>query len=480
MVFRQPVTKRGGAPAERGFAEHVTAVQKLRREYRKLPENAPVRLAKPTSNLFRFREDSSAPALDVSDFSGVISLDPVERVADVGGMTTYEELVATTLPHGLMPTVVPQLRTITLGGAVTGLGIESSSFRNGLPHEAVQEMEILTGDGEVVVARRDNEHADLFHGFPNSYGTLGYSLRLRIELEPVSPYVHLRHLRFDSGPQAMDALERICADAGHEGQQVDFVDGVAFGPHELYLTLARFTDQAPWTSDYTGRDIYYRSIPRHADKGPGDYLTVHDYLWRWDTDWFWCSRAFGTQNPVVRALWPRSLKRSDIYRRLVALDRRTDFSRLLNHYRGRPQQEPLIQDIEVGVERGAEFLDFFHREIGMTPVWMCPLRLREPRRGGDGEHVWPLYPLENDRLYVNFGFWGMVDTRPGTRRAHHNRLVEEEVDRLGGHKSLYSDAFYTEEEFWKLYNGTAYAKLKETYDPRERLLDLYAKCVGNR
>jgi FAD/FMN-containing dehydrogenase len=58
--------------------------------------------------------------------------------------------------------------------------------------------------------------------------------------------------------------------------------------------------------------------------------------------------------------------------------------------------------------------------------------------------------------------------------------VEEEVDRLGGHKSLYSDAFYTEEEFWKLYNGTAYAKLKETYDPRERLLDLYAKCVGNR
>src|SRR5699024_11486865 len=118
------------------------------------------------------------------------------------------------------------------------------SFRRVLFRSAVQEMEILTGDGEVVVARRDNEHADLFYGFPNSYGTLGYSLRLRIELEPVSPYVHLRHLRFDSGPQAMEALERICADAGHDGQPVDFVDGVAFGSHELYLTLARFTDTA--------------------------------------------------------------------------------------------------------------------------------------------------------------------------------------------------------------------------------------------
>src|SRR3546814_4149847 len=100
-------------------------------------------------------------------------------------MCTYEELVATTLRHGLIPLVVPQLRTITLGGAVTGLGIESTSFRNGLPHESVLEMDILTGAGEVLTATADNEHADLFRTFPNSYGSLGYATRLRIELEPV-------------------------------------------------------------------------------------------------------------------------------------------------------------------------------------------------------------------------------------------------------------------------------------------------------
>ncbi|MFV2194880.1 FAD-binding oxidoreductase [Nocardiopsis sp. LOL_012] len=468
----------GGRP---GLAAHDEAVRRLRREFRALPGDAPVRLAKPTSNLFRFREPSSSPPLDVSAFSGVIGIDPVEGLADVGGMTTYEDLVAATLPHGLMPLVVPQLRTITVGGAVTGLGIESTSFRNGLPHESVQEMEILTGSGEVVTATRDNRHADLFHGFPNSYGTLGYALRLRIELEPVSPYVHLRHLRFHDASEAMAALERICGAAEHDGRPVDFVDGVAFGPDELYLTLARFTDHAPWTGDYTGTGVYYRSIRDYAGTGPGDYLTIHDYLWRWDTDWFWCSRAFGAQHPLVRPLWPRALKRSDVYRRLVAWDRRTDFSRLLDHYRGRRPREPLIQDVEVGVERGAEFLDFFHTRIGMSPVWMCPLRLREPASSGAADgHVWPLYPLESDRLYVNFGFWGLVDMAPGQRRAHHNRLVEEEVERLGGHKSLYSDAFYTEERFWRLYNGSAYARLKADYDPDGRLLDLYAKCVRNR
>ncbi|MDA2814604.1 FAD-binding oxidoreductase [Nocardiopsis sp. RSe5-2] len=467
-------------PPQRDFADHVAAVQRLRRDFANLPEGAPVRLAKPTSNLFRFREDGDAPRLDVSAFTSVISVDPTTRTAEVGGMTTYEDLVAATLPHGLMPTVVPQLRTITLGGAVTGLGIESSSFRTGLPHEAVEEIEILTATGDTVVARRDNEHADLFYGFPNSYGTLGYSLRLRIRLEPVEPFVHLRHLRFGGGKEAMDALARICADSEYEGERVDFVDGVSFGPDELYLTLASFTPSAPWTSDYTGHDIYYRSIPRYAGTGPGDYMTIEDYIWRWDTDWFWCSRAFGVQNPTVRRLWPRSLKRSDVYRRLVALDRRTDFSRLLNHYRGRPQQEPLIQDIEVGVERGAEFLDFFHENIGMTPVWMCPLRLSEKGAPGEGGHIWPLYPLEQERLYVNFGFWGMVPMKRGQRRHHHNLLVEEEVTRLDGHKSLYSDAFYSEEEFWRLYNGDAYGRLKREYDPQGRLLDLYAKCVGNR
>ena len=105
--------------------------------------------------------------------------------------------MAATLPYGLSPLVVPQLKTITLGGAVTGLGIESASFRNGLPHESVLEMDILTGAGELITASAD-QHADLFRAFPNSYGTLGYSTRLRIELEPVAPFVALRHIRFHS------------------------------------------------------------------------------------------------------------------------------------------------------------------------------------------------------------------------------------------------------------------------------------------
>src|SRR3954471_4098878 len=176
-----------------GWAAYRRHVEDVRRELLALPSDQPVRLRKSTSNLFRPRTRAHA-ALDARRFEGVLSVDVDARTADVLGMTTYEQLVDATLPHGLMPLVVPQLKTITLGGAVTGLGIESSSFRNGMPHESVLELEILTGDGRIVVATPDNEHAALFRGFPNSYGTLGYALRLKIVLEPVKPFVALRHV----------------------------------------------------------------------------------------------------------------------------------------------------------------------------------------------------------------------------------------------------------------------------------------------
>ncbi len=178
----------------RGWAAHEQAVGRLRSSYAAIPAGAPVRLAKRTSNLFRPRAATDAPGLDVSGLDGVIEIDPATRTADVQGMCTYEDLVDATLPHGLIPFVVPQLRTITLGGAVTGLGIESTSFRNGLPHESVLEMDVFTGAGEVVTTQPGD---DLFDAFPNSYGSLGYATRLQDRLEPVPAYVALRHVRFD-------------------------------------------------------------------------------------------------------------------------------------------------------------------------------------------------------------------------------------------------------------------------------------------
>ncbi len=461
---------------QRTAGQHEDATRRLLEQYAAIPPGEPVRLAKRTSNLFRNRPDATRPGLDVSGLDQVLSVDPVARTADVQGMTTYETLVDATLPYGLMPLVVPQLKTITLGGAVTGLGIESTSFRNGLPHESALEMEILTGDGEVVVATPDGPHADLFRAFPNSYGTLGYALRIKIELEPVHPFVRLRHVAFSDLDAVQDAIARIVAERSYEDEPVDFLDGTVFSPDEVYLTLGSWADTAPYTSDYTGQQIYYRSIQHRSV----DFLTVRDYLWRWDTDWFWCSRAFGAQNPRIRRVWPRKWLRSNVYWKIVAFEDRHHVMARIDARRGLPARERVIQDVEIPIDRTAEFLRWFDREVPIEPVWLCPIQLRDNGAHPAGEQVWPLYPLEQGQLYVNVGFWSTVAIEPGRSDGDVNRMIEAQVDAVGGHKSLYSDAYYDEADFWSRYGGGVYSAAKERYDPKGRLLDLYAKAVRRR
>ncbi|MGH3695226.1 MAG: FAD-binding oxidoreductase [Pseudonocardiaceae bacterium] len=456
------------------WRSHRDAVQRLAASYRAIPPGSPVRLAKRTSNLFRRRGATTHPGLDVTGLTGVLEVDPAGRTAEVAGMCTYENLVAATLPHGLTPLVVPQLKTITLGGAVSGLGIEATSFRNGLPHESVLELDVLTGAGEIVTTTAGSAHAELFAGFPNSYGTLGYATRLRIELEPVRSHITLRHVRFDDLDELCAAVAQIMATRQWDDADVDYLDGVMFSPAESYLTLGARADHGGPASDYTGMQIFYRSIQQRRH----DVLTTHDFLWRWDTDWFWCSAGLGAQHPVIRRLWPAALRRSDVYWKIVALATRFDLENRAEVWRGRPRRERVIQDVEIPLERTAEFLGWFAEHVPITPVWLCPLRLR-------GARDWPLYPLEIDRDYVNVGFWSSVPitsagTGGDTNRWATNRAIEHQVDALGGHKSLYSDSFYSRAEFDARYGGERYAALKARYDPDRRLLDLYAKAVRRR
>ncbi len=450
-------------------------MRRLLASYATIPAGEPVRLAKRTSNLFRPRTGTQGPGLDVTGLAGVLDVDPVTRTADVQGMCTYEDLVDATLPHALMPLVVPQLRTITLGGAVAGLGIESTSFRAGMPHESVLEMDVLTGAGDVLTARPDSEHADLFAAFANSYGSLGYATRLRIELAPVAPYVTLEHVRVGDLDRLGDLVADVVDSGAHEGRRVDFVDGVVFEPGEAYLSLGRWSDHEPAPSDYTGQQVFYRSLRERRT----DALTTYDYLWRWDTDWFWCSSAFGAQHPLVRRVWPRRWRRSDVYHRLVGLEHRYGVAARLDRWRGRQPRERVVQDVEVPVERLAEFLRWFDGSVGMRPVWLCPLRLREPAGTGSAR-AWPAYPLEPGRTYVNVGFWGTVPIAAGARDGDLNRAVEVEVSRLGGHKSLYSDAYYDRAEFDPRYGGPERARERARYDPDGRLTDLYDKAVQRR
>lgn len=417
-------------------------------------EGAAIALGKSTSNLFRRRDQSGTKKIDVRHFNRVLEVDQERMIADVEGMTTYQALAGETLKQGLLPTVVPELKTITIGGAVSGLGIESSSFRFGLVHETVEELEILLGDGRILVCS-GRENQDLFYGFPNSYGTLGYVLRLKVRLIPAKRFVKLRHTRFTDPQRYFAEITRLAA-----LRSVDYLDGTVFSQDEMYVTTGEFVDQAPFLSDYTYMGIYYQSIRQKQ----ADYLTAKDYIWRWDTDWFWCSKHFHVQKPAIRLLATKWALNSRTYQRIMRLSHRL--------FPKPDATESVIQDVDIPIEKAVEFLDFLLTGIGIKPVWVCPFQSCDP------DVTYDLYRLDPHRLYINFGFWDTVPAGP--EEGYYNKLIERQALELNGKKGLYSTACYDRETFWKIHNQPRYDALKTKYDPGHVFKDLYEKCVQRK
>ncbi len=170
-------------------------------------------------------------------------------------------------------------------------------------------------------------------------------------------------------------MERIIDTGGHDGVPVHYLDGVVFSADESYLCVGNRTTTPGPVSDYTGQRIYYRSI-QHDAGGDGvkeDRLTIHDYLWRWDTDWFWCSRAFGAQNPRLRRWWPRRYRRSSVNSKLIAY--RTSGSASPIGSRSATAGRRVsgsCRTSSCSVERTGEFLQWFLGNVPIEPIWLCP------------------------------------------------------------------------------------------------------------
>ncbi len=222
-------------------------------------------------------------------------------------------------------------------------------------------------------------------------------------------------------------------------------------------------------SDYTYERIYYRSIREREE----DYLRTADFLWRWDTDWFWCSKNVFAQNPLIRRLYGRRRLNSIAYQRIMRLNSRLGITRTLDRLRGL-HGESVIQDIDIPIDRAPEFLEFLLKNIGILPIWICPIMTRVPA------DRFPLYPMNPGKPYINFGFWDVIRTPTPHDRGHFTRLVERKTIELGGIKSLYSDSYFPEEEFRQQYGGEVYRRLKQKYDPDGTFPGMYEKCVGRR
>ncbi len=385
--------------------------------------------------------------VDVRALDAILSIDPERRLCTAEPGVTFARLVRETLRHGLLPLTVPELKTITIGGAVAGGSVESMSFRYGGFHDSCLAYELVTGTGEVVRCSRE-ERPELFELLHNSFGTLGILTELTFRLVPAQPYVRTQYQKFASFEGLMKAVER-----QFNEPEADFMDAIVHSPIECVLCLGSFVDHAPYTSRYRRRPFYRSTLQREWD-----FFRTPDYLFRYDADLHWISHEFGLENPVLRLLAGPFLLGSS---RMLRLAKRLPF------LAGDPQRPDVTADVFIPYSRIREFFGWYLSTFFHFPLWVVPYRIERMYPWLNPDHLAGIA----DKLYIDCAIYGFH--QKGERDWF--RELEEEVGRLQGMKSLITHNRYDPDSFWRTFNRPLYQRVKTEVDPHNLFRGLYEK-----
>ncbi len=385
--------------------------------------------------------------IDVSDLTEILWIDPGARLCVAESGVTFVDLVAATLRHGLVPIVVPELKTITIGGAVAGCSIESMSFVHGGFHDTCTAYEVIAATGDVLACTPDNEHALVFQMVHGTFGVCGIVALLAFRLVPAERFVHLIYETHATIGAYLASIAQHTRD-----RDIDFMDGIIHSPTKYVLCTARFVAAAPYTSSYAWMKIYWESTGTRRE----DYLPTADYFFRYDR---------GVTN--VR---PKSFLGRLIFGRFVASSEMLWLGRKL--HRLLPREHPTITlDVFVPIGKVPEFLVWYEQTFAFYPLWCVPYRIVRRYEWLSDAYWAGVAPDET--MFLDLAIYGMKQTGD----VNYHALMEQKLAELGGIKTLIAHNYYTEDAFWKTWSKPNHDAVRAITDPKNLLRGLYAKMV---
>ncbi|KAL1388668.1 hypothetical protein HDK64DRAFT_337432 [Phyllosticta capitalensis] len=436
--------------------------------------------------------------VDTSALSHVISIDATACTAIVEPMSPWTNSS-------------PQ-RSKRVFGAFSGTAAESSSFKYGYFDRTINWVEIVLATGRVVKAS-PTENADLFNGAAGACGTLGVTTLFEIKLIPAADYVQVTYMPVYSTKEALEEIDK------RAKEDWDYIDGILYSATMGIIVLGKITDgkllkdehiqhfnraKDPWFYMHAHEQVahshhtYCDTCQLAGSLSPFEVATekeklgkdevyrtelipIFDYFFRYDRGTFWMgSYGWGGSN----------LKFNKFTRWLFdSLFRTRNMYKAMHH--SRRAQRFIIQDLALPRETAEEFIKWTNEALFLFPLWLCPVDAntkvplhrsanRPPKQmvanGGSSIAEKP----HGEAMTISIGLWGMNCTHKAIKvyfeekmewgpRLHEltmtdNRAIEAKVFELGGLKWLYAQNYYTEEEFWNIYDKQRYSQLRAKWD----------------
>ena len=392
--------------------------------------------------------------VDISHLKFVLNVDSESRTALVEPNVPMDRLVETTLKYGLIPPVVMEFPGITVGGGYAGTSGESSSFKYGFFDRTINYVEVILGNGEIVIASA-TERSDLFNGGAGACGSLGITTLVEIQLIEAKKYVETTYHPVTSMPAAVEKLQQVvkCED------QYDYIDGILFSKTKGVVITGHLTDEVPRNRPIRtfsrAQDPWYylhvRETISKDDVPVTECIPIDEYLFRYDRGGFWVGYSafqyfYAPFNSFMRRYLDKYLRTRMLYTALHA---------------NRRAEPYVVQDLALPVSNASEFVKFTDKILGIYPLWLCPLR-QSPQPTFNPHSLDSTLDDKSTKPMLNIGVWGYG---PSSQDAFLkiNQDLEKKLRELGGMKWLYASTYYSETDFWDIYGQDWYNDLRQKY-----------------
>ncbi|KAL8974913.1 MAG: hypothetical protein Q9197_000853 [Variospora fuerteventurae] len=450
--------------------QHAKSVAEISATVRKYHDRGErFRIRHGSTNSTRQTATKGKHFVDTGSLSAILAVDTTRQTCVVEPNVPMDQLVKHTLAHhGLVPLVVMEFPGITVGGGFSGTSAESSSFRYGFFDRIIVSVEMVLANGDVVHCSED-ENADLFHGAAGAMGTLGVVTLLEVQLKPARTYVQTSYHPVTSVADAVGTVRKLATDPS-----IDYLDGILFSPKQGAIIAGRLSDTSsedePKRTFSKPKDAWFYlhvrdTIRNHPSDISTEAIPLAEYLFRYDRGAFWAARwafdYFKTPfNSLTRRLFDGLMHTRILYKAQDA----TPLS----------ASQYIAQDMGFPFPRAEEFINYANQAFGIWPLWLCPLKpTPHPTI-----NPFPASGHNAAELLLNVGLWGPALTKRRDKFVELNRDLEEKLTALGGGKALYAHTFYTEDEFWRIYDREWYDALRGKYGATS-LPSVYDKVKGS-
>uniref|UniRef100_A0A2K5KR84 Delta(24)-sterol reductase n=1 Tax=Cercocebus atys TaxID=9531 RepID=A0A2K5KR84_CERAT len=392
----------------------------------------------------------------------ILEVDTKKQIVRVEPLVTMGQVTALLTSIGWTLPVLPELDDLTVVFFFILTGIESSSHKYGLFQHICTAYELVLADGSFVRCT-PSENSDLFYAVPWSCGFFFFLVAAEIRIIPAKKYVIFFF-------EPVQGLEAICAKFTHDFffQENHFVEGLLYSLDEAVIMTGVMTDEVEPSKVSQGVFFFRPRLGRHECGGtePGlEYIPLRHYYHRHTRSIFWELQdiiPFGN-NPIFRYLFGWMVPPK------ISLLKLTQGETLRKLY----EQHHVVQDMLVPMKCLQQALHTFQNDIHVYPIWLCPFIL--PSQPG------LVHPKGNEaELYIDIGAYGEPRVKHFEARSC-MRQLEKFVRSVHGFQMLYADCYMNREEFWEMFDGSLYHKLREKLGCQDAFPEVYDKiCKAAR